>query len=215
MSKHTRFLYIAGADGTGKSTQAELLVKYLKSCGIQSRRLWLRFPFFFSVPFLAYARWRGYSWHEIHGEVNHGYWDFSRSWLLRNVFPWVLLLDTLLAALVRIYIPLLFGSTFVCERFVLDIMVDLSVAMRDPDFSSRLPGRLFPGLLPAGAHIMVLDLDEETIRSRRPSLIYDHALAPRLEAFRALARHLKLPLIDTHPPKDMVLYDILTSAGLV
>jgi hypothetical protein len=207
--KRPRLVYITGTDGTGKSTQAELLAKHLGSGGLRCRRLWLRFPFFFSIPLLAYARWRGYSWHEVNVGVNHGYWDFSHSWLMRNLFPWMLFLDASLAAIGKIYLPIFFGETIICERFVLDMLVDLSIALQDRSLSDHLPGKLFLDLIPGDAKIAVLDLDKDTICSRRPNLIFDHALTSRLESYRFLASHLKLPLIDSHQSKSTVLQEIL------
>ena len=92
-----RFIYITGCDGTGKSTQARLLLAQLKASGIKARHLWLRYPFFLSLPLLAYARLRGYSWREKTGDMEYSYWDFHRSWLMRTIFPWALLLDAALA----------------------------------------------------------------------------------------------------------------------
>lgn len=205
-----RFFYITGTDGTGKSTQAELLTNHLANCGIRCRRLWLRYPFLFSIPFLAYARWNGYSWHEVNSMVDHGYWDFSHSWILRNIFPWALFVDALLAAIEKIYIPLSLGESIVCERFVLDMLVDLSIATKNHQFIDRLAGKLFAHLLPQNSKIVILDLDHKTICSRRANLAFDHALASRLEVYKLLANKLKLPIIDTHLPIPDVNHEIMT-----
>jgi thymidylate kinase len=188
------FFYITGCDGTGKTTQADLLMQYLRGLGVRTKHVWLRFPFLFCLPFLAYARLRGHSWHEKYGNIRHGYWDFSHSWLLMRVFPWVLLVDALLYTMVRIYIPLCFGYTIVCERFVLDMLADLMTARQDLDFASSLPGRWFLKLLPKYRHVVFLDLDATVIRKRRQDLIWDRTLEEKLNAYRHLAR----------------LYDILT-----
>ena len=209
-----RFIYITGADGTGKSTQAQLLIHHLEGLGIRCHHLWLRFPFFFSFPLLAYARWRGYSWHEVNEEVDHGYWSFSHSLVMRKLFPWVLLFDASLAALGKIYLPLFFGATIVCERFVLDMLVDLSVALQDPYLSFHLPGRLFLRLMPDNAKIIILDLDKSTLCDRRHDLVFDHTLASRLETYHLLAIRLGLPIIDCHLAKSLVLRKILTTMDL-
>jgi hypothetical protein len=192
-----RFIYVTGADGTGKSTQARLLIDHLRSRGIQCRHLWLRFPFFFSLPLLLYARWRGYSWYEVDGGVRHGYWDFRNSWGLRVFLPWVLFVDAALAALRRVYIPLWLGSTLVCERFVWDMLVDLAVAFDDGDIHSRLPGRLYMHLLPRDTVVILLDLDAGTIRGRRADLQADRRLEARLQAFRSMAFIYSIPVLSS------------------
>ncbi len=209
--KRAHFYYIAGADGTGKSTQSELLAEYLEKKGIRIRRVWLRFPFFLSLPLLAYARIRGYSWHEVNNEVDHGYWDFSHSWVMKNIFPWALFIDASLSALFKIYLPLVFGETIICERFVLDMLVDLAIAVNDTTFSECILGRLFLGLLPSKARIVILDLDRETICRRRHNLIFDHLLDSRLNVFRLLANRLKLPVINSYFQISEVFQNIIAT----
>jgi hypothetical protein len=106
--KRGRFFYITGCDGTGKTTQADLLLSQLKSRGIKARKVWLRYPFYFSIPFLAYSRLRGFSWYEEIDGYRHGYWDFRGSWMMVHVFPWFLFLDSLISAMFYIYLPRLF-----------------------------------------------------------------------------------------------------------
>ncbi len=192
-----RFIYITGCDGTGKTTQARLLLEQLQDQGTKVRHVWLRFPFLFSTVLLAYARWRGYSWSEEQAGARHGYWDFRRSWLLRHVFPWTLLLDATLAALWKIYIPLWLGWTIVCERFVLDMLVDLAVACDNTSFFARLPYRWYLRLIPEDAVMIILDLDVATIRQRRPDLRSDHQLTARLQAFQQLSRACLLPVLSS------------------
>ncbi len=161
--------------------------------------MWLRRPFVLSVPLLAYARWRGYSWHEEAGGVRHGYWAFRQSPLLRALLPWAMLLDATLAALRRIYWPLWWGYTVVCERFVLDMLVDLAVAFGDLGLHTRLPGRLYPRLLPRGSVAICLDLDVDTIRARRPELASDRCLPARVAAYRRLVSDCGLISLSSAP----------------
>ena len=192
-----RFLYLTGCDGTGKTTQADLLCAHLKQIGIQPRRVWLRFPFLLSVPLLVYARWRRLSWHEVIEGARHGYWDFRASPLLKRLLPWTLLLDAGLAAFIRIYLPLWRGETVVCERFVLDMLVDLMAACDDLGLTRRPPGTFYLRLIPKEAVMAVLDLEADTIRARRVDLRSDRRLELRLKLFRQLAADLSLPLISS------------------
>ncbi|HEY3312581.1 MAG TPA: hypothetical protein VGK00_13150 [Anaerolineales bacterium] len=199
-----RFIYITGCDGTGKTTQSCLLFERFQTAGVKARRVWLRFPFFFSLPLLAYARWRGLSWYEQSGEVRYGYWDFSRSRLLQEVLPWLLLLDAALAGIPKIYLPLWRGETVICERFILDMLVDLGVAFGNNELYRKLPGRLYLKLLPRNARIFILDLDANTIRKRRADLLADKRLETRLEAYRSLSNNLSLRVFSSALPVNAV-----------
>jgi thymidylate kinase len=210
-----RFIYITGCDGTGKTTQSRLLIEQLQRQGIKVRHVWLRFPFLFSAPLLAFARWRGYSWSEVHGQVRHGYWDFRRSWLMRTVFPWILWLDAAIAAIWKIHIPLWFGDTIVCERFVLDMLVDLAVAYEEPLFFSRLPGKWYMNLLPGRTHVVILDLDAETIRLRRLDLMSDHQLDRRLQTFMQLCQVGQLPVLSSRTDIQVLNQSIRKLLGYV
>lgn len=189
---HPLFIYITGCDGTGKSTQANLLRQRMAGEGIETSHLWLRFPFLFSLPLLVYARWRGYSWYEKNGNVRHGYWDFRQSHLLRLLFPWFMLCDATVATIHQIVIPQWSGKAIVCERFVLDMLVDMSLAFGEK-MHRTLPGKLFLRLLPAHTQVVILYLDEATTRERRADLVWDKRLAERLAVFNHLAADLSLP----------------------
>lgn len=210
--KTARFIYITGCDGTGKTTQAGLLARQLQAEGVKTRQVWLRFPFFFSLPLLAYARWRGLSWYEQDGAVRHGYWDFSRSQLLQNTLPWLLLVDAALAGFFKIQLPLWRGETIICERFVLDMLADLRVAFGGRNIYPQLPGRLFLRLIPAQARIFILDLDAETVQDRRSDLRSDRFLAERLEAYRQLSAYLRLNPLSSRMPAQ-TLHELIFKAA--
>ena len=209
-----RFIYITGCDGTGKSTQARLLVEYLRSHAIKVNHLWLRFPFFFCLPFLAYARFNGLSWGAEKDGYKHGYWEFWRSPIMRYVFPWALLLDATLAACWNIYLPLLMGTTIVCERFSLDMLSDLIIACQDETLPFHFPGRLYPVLIPKLYRLIILEMDYSRIVERRPDLINDKMLDARLRTFQLLARIMNCPVISSNMPIDFVHQEILKLIGV-
>jgi thymidylate kinase len=199
-----RCIHLAGVDGTGKSTQVKAILVLLAQQGIPARQVWLRFPRLFCIPFLIYARLRGLSRREVVDGYEHGYWNFTGSWLMVNVFPWALWLDTLLFSLVKVYIPLWRGETVVCDRFITDIVADLMAGIDDPHFDERRVGRLFWALLPARTRIVICDLETEVARQRSPELKGDRSHSRRRQIYLALARRHHLPIVSTQEPVDAV-----------
>jgi hypothetical protein len=190
------FIYLTGADGTGKSTQAGLLLQRFKALDMPCRHLWLRFPFLCSLPLLAYARWRGYSWHETNDGVELGYWEFERSWLLCRVLPLAVLADAALASLFAVYLPLWTGTTIVCERYVLDMLVDLSIATRIGLHDSRVLRSLLR-LVPSRTLIVGLTAPEHVVAHRRPGLQHDRKLGAKLSTYTEAFEAIVCPVIST------------------
>jgi hypothetical protein len=209
---HPLFIYLAGCDGTGKSVQSKVLRETLQRTGVVADSLWLRSPFFFSVPFLIYARLRKLNWVETVGGGRQTYWDFSASWLLREVFPYVYWFDALLASFFRVKLPRLFGRSYVCERFVLDMVVDLSVALRNIDFFASRPGQMLIKLIPQDAAVFILDSDVTMVCMRRPQLVYDRSLLMRLQTYRTIAAALGYRLVSTDESVRIVVERILCEA---
>lgn len=202
--KKPLFIYVTGCDGTGKSTQSQALLTLLAQNGYRARLLWRRFPFFFSIPLLAYARLGGFSWYESTAGYRQGYWDFSKSWLLRVFFPWAYLLDAWLASILFVAIPMRMGVSLVCERYVLDMAIDLAVALRQEHFLAGLPARWMLALLPAHASVFLLDLDVETLLLRRPALAHDRNLGMKLHLYRRLAELQGFPLLSGREFAEML-----------
>ncbi len=153
------------------------------------------------------------SWYEVTDNVRHGYWNFRNSRLMRWLFPWVLLLDASLAALPKVYVPLWRGETIVCERFVLDMLIDMTLAF-DQDIHQTVVGQIFLQLLPDQAQIFILDLDAFTVCERRTDLRLDKRLSDRLAAFRRLTQDLRLPVLSSQQSIQALNGSILDFIGV-
>lgn len=199
-----RVIHLAGADGTGKTTQARAVQAWLAGRGLAVHYAWLRYPRYVCTPLLAYARLRGFSRQEVVDGNPHGYWDFERSWVMTHVFPWALLIDAFITGLAGIYIPLWRGQIVVCDRFVGDILVDLMTGLKDLQLDRRLPGRLFLRLLPRGTQMIVLELDTELARQRSPELAGDRSQPLRRAAYLELAARQGWPLLSSAAPAAAV-----------
>ena len=204
-------IHLAGVDGTGKSTQAALLVDRLRIQNAQVRCVWLRWPRLCKAPLLAYARLRGYSWKETIAGYTHGDWSFGGSWVMSCIYPWLVWVDALIYATIYVYAPRLLGQHVVCDRFVIDTLADLMTALDDENFDLRLPGRLFLALLPRTALVIILDLDFAHAVQRTPELAGDRPWPQRRRHYLSIARHHGFLVISTEAPVQLVAQRILSA----
>jgi thymidylate kinase/predicted nucleotidyltransferase len=196
----TRLIYLAGADGTGKTSHAKVIVERLRRRGVRVRYVWFRWPALLSLPLLAYCRLRGLTRYRMVDGVRYGGWEFHRSRLVSALFPWLLLADTALASLARVHVHRWRGLTVICDRFVYDVLVDLMLAVDDERLFTRAVGRLFLRLVPKDGVSVVLDAPEATLRQRKVDLRHDDCIARRRELYLSVARAYGLQVLDTSQP---------------
>ena len=191
------FIYLAGADGTGKTTHARAIADELARRGAHVRYLWFRWPHVLSLPLLAYCRLRGLTRYHVVDGVRYGGWQFYRSRMVSGLFPWLWLVDTALASLATVYFPRWLGRIVVCDRFAYDALVDLMLAVNNERLLDSVVGRAFLRLVPKDGVTVLLDAPDGTLRQRKADLKHDNRVARRREMYLALASHLGLPVVDT------------------
>lgn len=194
---------LSGVDGSGKSSHAQMAIRFLEERGYRPTYTWLRYQHLLSLPLLAYCRLRHLSgFYEVDGQ-RYGWWAFERSWVSRTIVPWFLLLDFFLFVAWKVWLPMMAGRTVVCDRLSLDTVVDIMMGTKDMMFHRKPVGRLLLRLLHPQGVIRILDANTETIVARRPELAHDEGLALRRRLYLLLARDLNIPVIDTSlPPKQ-------------
>jgi thymidylate kinase len=198
-----RLVYLAGNDGTGKTTQAERLVSLFRSEGQPARYVWLRFPQYVSLPVLALSRLLGVTRYQVEAGRRVGRWEFDRARWLAHLLLWCQAVDSRIARARLIDPALRRGEVVVLDRFVYDIVVDIAAAASDPGLLSSLPARLLYGVVdPASA--VVLSAPEDIVRARRPDLAVDPALGARAALYRQLAARLGLRTVDAALSVDRV-----------
>ena len=173
-----KLICIIGPDGTGKTTQANLLVKYLRQQGIDCEYKWLRFHHFFSLPVLAVARLMGLSRVETleSGEMI-GYHDFCKSKLISTIYSYALLIDTFVFTTLKVIILMkYFGKTIICDRFIYDTLVDLIISTQNSSLLNSNIAKHYVAIIPENCLTMALSSDEKTLRKRRENIKFDKVL---------------------------------------
>lgn len=211
MSQKPMFICITGIDGTGKTTHVRKILEHLQNKGIKCQYKWLRFHHFLSLPLLAFCRLAGYtSVSTLGGTQKCSYHEYYRSRFISAVYPWILLVDTLLFTTTKIYIPMLFGTTIVCDRFVYDTLIDVAVAINDNEIYKKPVGKLFLKLIPKNAQFVMLNLDKSIIFSRRSELKDDLTFDKRYELYLSFANEFSIRVLDNGDAAEKVGYTILS-----
>ena len=198
-----RIIYLAGNDGTGKTTQAELLVAALNREGLPASYVWLRFPQYVSLPALALSRiLRVTRYRKVGGQLE-GRWEFYRMPWLASLLLWCQVVDVRIARRRRIDTLTRRGEVVVLDRFVYDIAIDIANAARDDRLLYGKAARLLYKLA-FDATTFILDAPVSVLSARRPDLNLDDRLSERARMYRALARALAIKVLDTTDSADSV-----------
>lgn len=186
---------ITGIDGVGKTTQAKLILEHLQNSGLKCRYEWFRFHHLISLPLLAICRIAGYTRTSNLAGKNCSYHEFHKSMIVSLIYPWLLLIDTSLFAVVKIFIPMRLGSNIVCDRYIYDTLIDLCVAIKDFQIYKKRVGKLFLNLIPKNSRFIILCLDKQEIIARRPELIEDATFDERHGLYRLFIDEFQIDVV--------------------
>jgi len=180
----TRIISISGVDGCGKTTIIEGVRSALETRGHKTNDVWLRYNHYLTKIFHAFCRLNGFTRYEWHDGIRVGYHEFYRSTLISTLAIILNFIDTLLASFFLVCIPVLFtGRIIICDRWVVDILIDLQVDTRKYLGPDSFWGRIFLKLVPRNAKCFVILRNTSLIEVARPEHAHDKNYAPRRELF--------------------------------
>jgi thymidylate kinase len=200
MTRNNFLICFTGMDGSGKTTHAKTLAKVMEEHGIKNKYVWNRFePSIVLRPFMAIA-----SVLFLHGrDVFGNYIEYSNSKkrLFRNhflsaMYQYIVLVDYYLQILLRIKIPLIFGKTIICDRYVYDTIVDLTVYSHYTNAKIKNMLKNLFYLLPKPNLIFLIDLPEVVAFQRKedtPSIEY---LRERRDIYLHIGKEQGMVILD-------------------
>jgi thymidylate kinase len=166
------FIYIFGPDGSGKTTQVEILYSYLKHHGVKVRLVWIKSQH--SLAFIITRIFKKITPNnvsttpdgfitQIHGisdnSVSGSFWPLIE---FVSILPWILL---------RVYLPLLAGKIVIADRYVIDSVVMIAYMINEQKFMESHIARLMLRFIPKDSLLFHLDADYEEISKRRGSRV--------------------------------------------
>ena len=187
-----------GPDGSGKTTQAEMLVKHLRLRGFPVKHVWIRARH--SVAFLLSKLLVKLGFYKIvKDQRGFSYKIVDPSFLRRMKTTWIFIefCSVLPFIITRVYLPRALGFTIVAERYTVDTVVHLGYYL-DHDYVKSYSSKILLSLIPKKSALFWFDAETNVLFNR---LSYDEATPDFLEfqrkAYRRLAAILGARLVDT------------------
>lgn len=214
-----RVIAFFGPDGAGKSTQAILMVDYLKSKGFKVKRAWVR-----SVHTFAYLLWmlfyklnlyRGDSRIPVRmrfrfavsylNESSYGAVTpitmsppILKGSISRFVWSVIEILSIIPVVILQVYLPLLLNRVVVAERFVVDSVASIAYFLNDEDFAGSWRAKFLLRLVPRDTVFVFVDANYEEILARRDELAGSREYTDfHRRLYRRLAREVGAFRVDT------------------
>ena len=192
-----RLICLSGPDGVGKTTQAHRLVRALRSDGRKAVYRWLRFSHVLATPILALMRFRGLTIvRESSNGTAVGSHNLENSIHLSRLYKVALLLDMLVATFFKLRLRMALGTSIICDRYIVDAIVDTMVSTGDYEFHKSTIGRALLKIAPGCAQHIIITASPEVLVTRRNEIGYDERLETRVELYSKVAQDLGLAVVN-------------------
>ena len=211
----TQIIAISGVDGCGKTTVIEGVRLELGSRGYKTSYVWLRYNHYLTKIFHAFCRFAGFTRYEWHDSIRVGYHEFYRSTLISHLAIILNFIDTLIASFFLVYIPaLLTRRIILCDRWIIDILIDLQVDTLKYLGPDSFWGRLFLKLIPGNAKCFLILRDTSMVEAARPEHAHDKNYIPRRDLFIKWGKNARCITVDNNGLIQDTIRQVLSGAKI-
>ncbi len=205
--KRGSLICFIGVDGSGKTTQAEMLAETLLKQGIRVKYLWNGFEPLLTKPLMAIGRrvfLKGKEMFINYPDYLEAKRNFFRNRFLFTVYHYLVLADYFFQSLGKIRLPLALGRAVICDRYIYDVVGFLAADGHYSEKQIRKSLRHYLHLFPKPDLTFLLDLPEEVAYQRKndiPSLSY---LSEPREIYLSMAKSQEIATLDgTKDPSEL------------
>jgi thymidylate kinase len=184
---------ISGIDGSGKTSICRRIKQHYECVGLKVDYVWLRFAHYFSLFPLSILRINRYLNNAITLEgksPRFSGWNGP----IGRFYAYTQLIDLKLAAFINFNIKGRNKDIILCDRFVIDTIVDLSIKL-DEDVIETIYADHLLRIKPKNAISFIIDADEKTVLTRRYELKNDMTLSQRRYSYLNISNKLSITVI--------------------
>lgn len=201
---------ISGPDGVGKTTQAMMLIEYFKKKEHRTKYVWLRFNHFFSLALLGYMKMIGLSSVIYSSDGKKiGFHDLKNNKHLARIYEMSLLIDMFLASVIKIYLPMIAKRIVICDRYVIDTIVDIMINTSDHNFHKSSIGRLLYALAPKNCINIIIISKFDILRNRKTDINIDNQFTLRIHLYKKLANDNQITIFNVEEKSIREIQELL------
>lgn len=211
-----RLIVLSGLDGAGKSSHIDWIEHALEERGVRYRPVQLRWAALSGVPLLGIAKILGYTSRVLNPRsktyvVEHRYHEWAP---MRRLWPLLFTLDMMILAQRYALRPLRNGDWVLCDRYVMDGIVDMAASLHDPQFIHSIFARRLLSLIPPEARIVVLTVQPAIAFERKADVLDESYLQTRHALFIDIAQQVGAVIVDGDRPFADVQVEIAHVIGI-
>jgi dTMP kinase len=182
-----------GVDGSGKTTHAKSLIKFLDKMGYCCKYVWGGYRPFLSYTFFILTKLLGY-WKKIRKNAYTNPLEYAPRNIAEKlgvVYRLFIFLDFQIKALLKIRLPLTFKKVVICDRYIYDLLIELELS----NISSKRFTTILSKTLPQPLITFLLDTPDNLASHRRGFSIEE--LAAKRRAFQQIGKVFDLVTVDS------------------
>lgn len=198
-----RLVCFVGIDGSGKSTLAKALTKIVEMHGVECTYVWGGF----TSSFVVFKPLIGILKASVFSGNNHMEKSKTKGRVLKNsrlsaLYQYLALTDYVVQALFRITLPLAFGRTVICDRYIYDLVTSVGVILDYPmDKTQALLHRCL-AFVPKPHLTFLVDLPETLAFQRKDDIVSLDFLSVRRNIYLEMARQEGMTILDGSRDKE-------------